>query len=802
MKEGGIQMQYGVQVDTYKKTKERSQASKLLNNPFLLIIMMVTGILISRVIFYLNTENIVGIAPFGVAFLLSVIIKNNLQITLGTSIGICIGYLSISNNINCKYVNLVIVGILSVYGILMARLDKRIKDTILYFMVALSYLLYGVLVNGYDYGVAVTIAFVNSAIIIPIYYVVRYGIRCIEDFNTNYFFSSEEIISIGLIICLAVSGIGDFNIFSLEIRNIIAYIIVLAMAFTGGANYGTAIGVAMGIVVGVSSGNMMENICAYSTAGLISGIFKDTGRFFSFLSYVVMYFAIAIYSKDLSISPIVEVVIAGVAFLLIPKKVFDFLEGEIDGDKKKVECNEREISELKQEFSDKIKRLQKVLVTISRTLHDMNSNERLMFKSKSTALIENLADSVCSKCSKCDKCWSRDFNTTYNALEKLIKSYENGKIEFPNELEKMCMYKFELIKDTERIVMNLNNKEILKERLGEGRELMANHVDNIYEAIGEMLMDFNKEISISEDFERVIRRALNKNGIQYRKIFCYRDSNSRTKIKLTMNKCIGERNCAKSVLPVLNSVMNRKMCVSEDGCTINPNTNECVVLFEESPRYNIETYAASAAKDGEKYSGDTFSFGKSKNGKYMNIISDGMGYGPEAGKESKATVDIIEDFIDAGFSKEAAINMINSIMTMKFEEDEKFSTLDLNLLDTYSGQISFVKVGAAASFIKRGKKIKAIVSNMPPFGVVDKVEVEEVKENVKGGDLVITLSDGILDINKESLGNYNWLEEFLVSATKEPKQLATDILEKAKELSGGKVKDDMTVIVSKVYSLY
>jgi len=68
--------------------------------------------------------------------------------------------------------------------------------------------------------------------------------------------------------------------------------------------------------------------------------------------------------------------------------------------------------------------------------------------------------------------------------------------------------------------------------------------------------------------------------------------------------------------------------------------------------------------------------------------------------------------------------------------------------------------------------------------------------------LVITLSDGILDINKESLGNYNWLEEFLVSATKEPKQLATDILEKAKELSGGKVKDDMTVIVSKVYSLY
>ena len=179
-----------------------------------------------------------------------------------------------------------------------------------------------------------------------------------------------------------------------------------------------------------------------------------------------------------------------------------------------------------------------------------------------------------------------------------------------------------------------------------------------------------------------------------------------------------------------------------------------------------------------------------------------MGYGPEAGKESKATVDIVESFIEAGFTKESAINMINSIMAMKFEENEKFSTLDLNVLDTYSGEISFVKVGAVASFIKRGKKIKPIVSNMPPFGVVDKVEVEEVKEKVRGGDIIVTLSDGVLDINKESLGRYSWLEEYLVSASKEPKQLAEDILDKAKELSGGKVKDDMTVVVSKVYSLH
>ena len=199
------------------------------------------------------------------------------------------------------------------------------------------------------------------------------------------------------------------------------------------------------------------------------------------------------------------------------------------------------------------------------------------------------------------------------------------------------------------------------------------------------------------------------------------------------------------------------------------------------------SYGAIAVKDGESCSGDTFSFGKSKDGKYVTLISDGMGSGPEASKESKATVDLIESFMEAGFKNDTAINMINSIMSMKFEEDERFSTLDLNSIDLYSGQASFIKIGAVASFIKRGKKVEPIISNMPPFGVVDKVELDEVEETVKNGDIIVTLSDGVLDVNKESLGKYNWLQEYLIDSTKNTKALAAEIIEKAKDLGGGKV---------------
>ena len=50
-------------------------------------------------------------------------------------------------------------------------------------------------------------------------------------------------------------------------------------------------------------------------------------------------------------------------------------------------------------------------------------------------------------------------------------------------------------------------------------------------------------------------------------------------------------------------------------------------------------------------------------------------------------------------------------------------------------------------------------------------------------------------------GNFIWLEEYLKDCSVNPKELSGQILEKARELSGGVLKDDMTVVVSKLYSV-
>ena len=91
---------------------------------------------------------------------------------------------------------------------------------------------------------------------------------------------------------------------------------------------------------------------------------------------------------------------------------------------------------------------------------------------------------------------------------------------------------------------------------------------------------------------------------------------------------------------------------------------------------------------------------------------------------------------------------------------------------------------------------------MPPFGLMDKVLVESVEENLKGGDIIITLSDGVLDVDKDGVGDSAWLEKYLKGKGNNPRELVEDILEESKKINNGTIKDDMSIIVSKVHAVY
>ncbi|MBO3341947.1 stage II sporulation protein E [Clostridium perfringens] len=795
-------MQYGVKIDNYKRAKDSENVKnnmKIEASSIGLIMAMVAGLLISRVYLDMTFGVVQVLAPFGLAYLIA-ITNYERKYILSSSLGVILGYITLFNKVSNFSAYIIISTIVTIIS--MSKLNKKARNIASFIIVFSGLFIYGVLVGSSDIILHLIGAISVTALVFPIYYVVSYTLKCIEEINTQHFFSIDEIVSIELFICLLIVGIGTLSINDISFRNIAAILFIIALAFISDTNMGAGAGITMGIILGFATGNLMESIAIYGACGLVAGIFRESGKLFTALSFNIIFIIVTLYSGVFNNISFIEALVGTGIFLLIPKKIYNKISLEINKDKKVGHFSEVRFAEIKDELTERLKDFTEVLSIMGKSLNNLVGNDKLAIKNKGNALVENLSDRTCSDCDMRYMCWKRELHQTYNAFSDLIRNYENNSGAFPHELEKKCIKKYALVKNLEDIMNIYMVNETLKSRLGEGRKILSNHINNMSVTISEIVDEFGNELHLCTDVEKSIKKSLLKYGINFGSLICYNDKNGRIKIKMQMENCMGSQTCIKTVLPIISETIGKNMSIGSEGCNINSKNNMCEIVIEEAPKYHINSHVAVATKEGEKFTGDSYSYGRTKDGNYITVISDGMGSGPEAGLESKVSVEIIEKFMEVGFDEKIAIDAVNAIMSIKFSEDEKFSTLDMNKIDLYTGNAKFMKVGAIESFIKRGNKVEVINSNTLPFGVLEEPDVDTVEKQVSNGDVIVSISDGILDVKNYGSFDTTWLIEFLKSTKyRQPKDLSIAILEKAKELSGGKAKDDMTVVVSKVFAI-
>ena len=794
-------MQYGVEVPTYKRVGNEKVKEKIsLSDLTTVVLFVFIGFMLSRIGFELVDG--LYIAPFGIAYMLSIIGNQQKEKNMIIALFSSLGYLSVSK-VNEEWFIYVCV----VAGIFMMRyacsmFDIKVKNNKIILVSGVLFLILSTCIGKQSLMMNIIFSVAELTIIILFYNILNYGIKCLNEFNTGHLFSDEELISIAIVLCLVIAGIGNITLFGVELINVLAVSVVIIIAYSCGIDIGAAIGITMGVITGIVTNNVMEATCLYGICGVVVGIFKESGKVISTLSYIIVAFIINVYSVGIRNINYVELIIPAILMFSIPLVMIKKILCEINNQEKDKILGEIQVEGVKTEFLNRVEALKSVLGVVGKSIEGFTENDNLLMKNKGTAMVENLADRVCANCNMNRKCWDRELHSTFTSFTGLMLSCENKKIEIPKELEKKCIQRGKLIKNAEDVFNIYSVNAVLKSRLAEGRRLVVNQINNISNSLGDIFKDFENDMTSCLEIDKLLRKTLNKNNIEYNDIYSYTDKKGRLKIKINVDNSNGEVYCTKNIIPIISSLVKTPLNIIEEEIRINPETNECTMIIEETARYNIISKVASNAKDGEKYSGDSYNFGKNINGEYVTILSDGMGSGPEAGMESEVAIDVVEKLMECGFSEITTLNTVNSIMAMKFDGDEKFATLDMNTIDLYSGQASFIKVGSTASFIKNEEGIDVVDGSSLPFGILDNIDVDIIDKKLKSGDIIVTISDGVLDVDRNKIGEYEWLKEYLVTASVNPEELSRDILDKAKELSGGRVRDDMTVVVSKIYSSY
>ena len=183
------------------------------------------------------------------------------------------------------------------------------------------------------------------------------------------------------------------------------------------------------------------------------------------------------------------------------------------------------------------------------------------------------------------------------------------------------------------------------------------------------------------------------------------------------------------------------------------------------------------------------------------ILSDGMGKGMKAAEESRLVITELRKMLKDGVKAYAAIKTLNRRMIEERSRQESFATVDLTIVDKATGRAKFYKMGAATSFVVRKGRVRRIQKPALPVGIIPGVKLSHASVQLKPGDTVVMVSDGITEADRDDLAA-GWLTDLLCEACAGdgtgPNTLAAKIAAGAQSKYGSRERDDLTVVVAMI----
>jgi stage II sporulation protein E len=746
-------------------------------------------------------------APFGIAFLMSTALNNRTK--NNAIIGTCIVIGLLTRPWDYETIQVIVCLILIFISIVIFKIDNKtpvIKAAVIAFMVSFLVTLSSMLVSQGAFILDdMLTAIFNSTIVMALVYIYNYCLPVIGENKKRGVLSNEEIICLSILCGIVISGMSDIFIYGVSLKVALSVFAIASAAYWQGPGFGAAAGTTVGLITCVSSSQAPYILGMYALAGLLGGIFKDMGRVGGCLGIIIADIVIYLYpnSRIIVIKPL-ELAVGLIIFMLLPsafvKKVLPFVDKNI----RDLIGQQSYAERMKDIAASKIRRVINVFNELSKALNEDESGVRLRRNSEINSVINSVVDKTCADCEARDICWKRDFYRTYQNMFALFDVIESdGKVDIDNlpvDLKKTCVKANQLVKTANYMfdIYRMNYKWSMKAQ--EGKKVVEEQLMGISKILSSLSGQIESDVQFSGDIEEEIAAALDREGIDFNDIAAVKDKFGRMEVNIYREACLGKRECIKDIVPVVSRTLKRNMKRDKQTCVIKSGTDLCYFKLVEAVKYQISMGIARDIKDAGGVSGDNYSFTEFDNDKYMIALSDGMGTGPTAAMESNSAITMLEKYLEAGFDRITAIKAINSAMALKSSVDN-YTTIDLCMVDLYTGEAEIVKIGAASTYIKRcDGSCEMICSSTLPVGILDNIDIESRHEKLLHGDLIVMLSDGVQEAGGSS--DKDWILTALEQMdSKNPQQIAEELLRMAKERNGGDKLDDMTVLVSRIWEV-
>lgn len=493
---------------------------------------------------------------------------------------------------------------------------------------------------------------------------------------------------------------------------------------------------------------------------------------------------------EFSLVTVIPSVLACALFLCVPKSLLKTAKNSLFLDTSN--------NTLKNILNQNKLQTSKKLLYASEVFYEMDKSFRKFVKGTvsekdaKNLLCGELIRENCENCSERNRCL-KGFNSELKKIfENLINAgFEKGKItlvDLPQYLTTRCVKLNNIISSINRLLDEYKRYAKVSLDLDSSKLLIAEQLKGISNVLVELSKQTKEVVNLDVKFERIIKETLVYNDIVPSEVVCF-DKDEKTNIVSMIIRNV-DYDCAK-IEKILSSIFKHKMVLDES--LPSENSGLTYVSFKTSPVYDMALGLAKEKKGGSDESGDTYAITKLNSGKILLALCDAMGSGQTASERSETSINLIENFYRVGFDNETILSSVNKLLNLN--SGNVFSAVDISVIDLKNGEVDFIKQGATVGFIKRNDEVLRIESGTLPMGILDEVKPSLTKTVLSPDDIVVMLSDGVVD----SFGEEKLLEYLRLLPSTSPQTLADTVLKRAKEIEQNYAKDDMTVLCGKLY---
>lgn len=395
-------------------------------------------------------------------------------------------------------------------------------------------------------------------------------------------------------------------------------------------------------------------------------------------------------------------------------------------------------------------------------------------------------DAVCADCPNKTVCWGLEYSETLAVMSALIAQlHTKGRVDgeqVPEHLRHRCQSMDLILRQINAGCARLTGELLRSSRT----EVLAMDYEAAANLINDALAEDDGEYRSDPELENRVSVYLRDAGIGFGSVTVY----GKRRRQIFVRGVDTER--AKVTLDTLRGDLGEMCGLALGKPTFEVEDGTSSMLLQAQRRLSVAGAQYNLACEG--VSGDTVNLFANRKDYFYALINDGMGAGKEAALTSGICSVFLEKMLRAGNRAATALRMLNNLILSRCPDSaqECSSTVDLMELDLITGKASFIKSGAAPSFIVRDGTVRRLQAGSAPIGIIRKLDAQATEFDLRAGDTVVMVSDGILQDDPEC----EWLTVYLASCgTREPEGIVYDICSHA---AGFPSHDDCSALALRI----